>query len=105
VAGDTRTDGTTVADIPMRRASSICGIGVPPDRGNQGCPNDADWGVQFIQTTNMATSSTVALTVRATRPPSKRSTLFPRPTAGYAVVDQQYRTTNSRRERPAPDNL
>ena len=55
VAGDARTDGgLTVADIPIATGITDFQVsGCLRTAANQGCPNDVDWGIAFVQATNM----------------------------------------------------
>ena len=104
VAGDARSDGgLTASDIPI--ATGITDFQVSGCRrtaGNQGCPNDADWGVAFIQGTNMGYEQyRVGLTVRSNKTyPSRQVNTAPvlHDGHGYSGTDNQYmyRTTNFR---------
>jgi hypothetical protein len=103
-AGDTRSDGlTTVADIPLSTGVTDFQVsGCRRTAGNQGCPNDADWGTEFIQTTNMGYEQyRVGLTVRSNKTfPGRQSQTPPVLPDGhsYVTADNQYmyRTVNFR---------
>ncbi len=104
VAADGRSDGgTTVADIPL--ATGVTDFQVAGCRrtaANQGCPNDTDWGTEFIQTTNMGYEQyRIGLTVRSNKTfPGKQTQTVPvLPDGhGYATADKEYmyRTVNLR---------
>jgi prepilin-type N-terminal cleavage/methylation domain-containing protein len=114
LAGDTRSDGgVTLADIPI--ATGITDFQVSGCRRtapNQGCPNDADWGVGFVQATNMGYEQwRVALTVRSNKTfAGKQTQIVPVVADGhpYVAADQQYmyRSVNFRvASIPRLDNL
>jgi hypothetical protein len=104
VAGDGRSDGgITVADIPI--ATGIIDFQVSGCRrtaSNQGCPNDGDWGTEFLQATNLGYEQyRVGLTVRSNkRYPSRQSNIVPLLADGHGYViadrDYMYRTVNFR---------
>ena len=104
VAGDGRSDGgVTVADIPIATGVTDLQVGgCRRSAGNQGCPNDADWGTEFLQSTNMGYEQyRVGITVRSNKTTPGRQTLTP-PVIwdghGYVTADNQYmyRTSNFR---------
>jgi len=114
VAGDSRSDGgITLADIPI--ATGITDFQVSGCRrtaGNQGCPLDGDWGVGFVQATNMGYEQyRVGLTVRSNKTfAGKQTQVVPVLADGhpYVAADQQYmyRTANFRvANMPRLDNL
>jgi len=103
IAGDARSDGgLTVADIPIATGIIDFQVGGCRRTSVVGCPADADWGVAFVQTTNMGYEQyRVGLTVRSNKTyPSKQ--VNPAPVLydghGYSGTDNQYmyRTVNFR---------
>jgi prepilin-type N-terminal cleavage/methylation domain-containing protein len=96
VAGDARSDGgTTVADIPISTGITDFQVGgCRRTAGNQGCPNDADWGVAFLQATNMGYEQyRIGLTARSNKTyPSRQVNPVPilYDGHGYVAADQQY---------------
>jgi len=104
VAGDIRSDGgITAADIPIATGVTDFQVsGCRRNAGNQGCPNDGDWVVAIVQTTNLNFEQyRVGLTVRSNKTyPSRQVNTAPvlHDGHGYSGTDNQYmyRTANFR---------
>jgi hypothetical protein len=99
----THDGGVTVADILIATGiTDFQGSGCRRTAGNQGCPLDTDWGVGFIQTTNMGYEQyRVGLTARSNKTFAGKQIETPPVLADghpYVAADNQYmyRTVNFR---------